>query len=478
MAENKLFFKEQLFSLRSHPRGLSYLLSQKSNYILPYSLLKNKATYQEIISYLKEEGLLKSLEALPTRLDMPSYLSVAAIFSKDTEKTAIAGYSQTMPFENDNEFLKTISKAIGEGLERYMLFHPEHSKVKTIPLTSSDKRLSVLDKVPTFLPEQIKMHDYLYSRERDSAKSFECIECCDIFTKKNSFIPLQYIFWRYRGKDEPSLYSPTTNGAGAHFKKEDAILSGLHEELQRDTFMLYWLSKKTPEKISISTVQNRESKRIITDLLSRDIKVSILYLTNEYDIPTFITVLEDERAHPRAVSMGAGTNAGQYEEAIKCSLKEAISVLSMNISNEIPLKDYTADYKPFKEINIGRFERISLWKGAWTKEALSFFLKGDELSLLEVEKKEIVATSTADLLYKVTATLRESFSSIYIYEVDSEILQKIGYSVVRVFIPEVIQLYLLEPLATLRSERLAKALGKNVSDLSIKDFNSLPHFFP
>ncbi len=457
--------------------GFDYYFSKKSLFDLPYSLIKVKASYNQIIQYLKEEGILDKLTLNETRCDIFPHFSTSTFFKT---KENSSGHGMSTHFSNDYENEVAISKALGEGLERYFLYHPSHSKVtlrEKISLT--DVKLSHLQNTPTFLKEQTDRVQNIYSFQRNEATKFVTIEMTDLYTKKIFLLPTQYVFWRYKEYDEPYLYNPTTNGAGAHFSRESAILSGLHEELQRDTFLLYWLCKKIPQKIDHQSIQNKESLAIIENLSNKGLKVHVLILTNVYTVPTFITVLEDERKEGSYfVSMGAGTDAGQYEEAIRSSLHEAISVLPINASFRGEVITLTKKYQPFSDYTIGRLERIRMWRGAWAKENISFFLSGKTVSLRTFALQEIIAVSKKDLLKKILPLLTSEFSKVLVYEVTSPILSKLNYHVVRVFLPEALQLHLMEPLATLSSDRLAKALSKKKKDLCVKDFNPLPHPFP
>lgn len=457
--------------------GFSYYFSKKSYFDLPYSLIQVKATYNQIIQYLKEEGILSSFTLNQTRIDIFPHFSVSAFFKG---KEHPSGHGMSTHFSNDYENEVAISKALGEGLERYFLYHPDHSKVTfKEKLALHDIKLSHLQNTPSFLKEQTDAVENIYSSLKNASTLLTTVETTDLYSHKKFLLPSQYVFWRYKENNEPYIYNPTTNGAGAHFSRESAILSGLHEELQRDTFLMYWLCKKTPQKIDPKSIQNKEVLAMIENLTGKGIKVHILILTTNYTIPTFIAVLEDERRDGSYfVSMGAGTDAGQYEEAIRSSLHEAISVLPINVGFQGDVPIVTKDYKPFSDYSIGRLERIRMWRGAWAKENISFFLSGKTLSLRTFSHQEIIAVSKKDLLQKILPLLSLEFSKVLVYEVSSPILSKLGYHVVRVFLLEALQLYLMEPLATLSSDRLATALNKKQKDLRLKDINPLPHLFP
>lgn len=459
--------KEALSYSKINPKETEAgLLQKKSSYRLPFSLLPLRASNSKIIDYLKENCGLQSCDFVSTRNDLLPMVSVTTIW-----EDACTGHGASL-----YDHKTALSKAIGEGLERYLLSHPKLSKASL-----RDKKYSEmphLESFPSFLKEQITFYPSFFSK-KDKDVVFETVECKSLFSHTKKNIPAQYIFWKYKNKNEPKLVPQTTNGAGAHFTYEEAILSGLHEEIQRDTFLFYWLLKKTPQKIDPSTVRGSVSKEIIENLKSKGIEVHILVLENDYKIPVFLSLLIDRRVEPILLSLGAGTNIVSCEGAIEAALYESVGVLGMTAGYTKKRYKIDSSYKPFFDPALTRLERITLWAGTWGVENIAFFISGEILPLTQFKSKDLPPNDPKKILTTLKDNLRiGGISEIFVYEVLSPHLSRINYHVVKVVVPEFLQLHLLENQATLSSYRLAQTLKKQQSSLSLQDFNPLPHLFP
>lgn len=443
---------------------LENLLSVKSAYNLPFCLFPIKATYLEVINYLKENCGLVSCEIWSSRNDFLPTISITTTWVNGN-----TGHALSM---NRHEI--SVSKAIGEGLERFLLSNPKLTDVNIRTRRYSD--LSHMKTFPSFLKEQSQTFPYLFS-EKNQHEVFETVECLSLFSGEKIDLPTQYIFWLYKNKKEPKLVPQTTNGAGAHFTYEEAVLSGLHEEIQRDTFLFYWLLKKEPKRIEISSIKSKDLEAVLENLIAKGLDVNILALENESGVPVFLSLLIDRRSTPTIVSLGAGTDSSSYERAIESALYESIGVSNMSAAYAEERRALDESYRPFFDKTINRPERIALWTGDWAEKNIQFLLGGEKISLQSLAG-EIVATQPEKLLEEVVGRLKNNVSDIYVYPVDSPHLKRLGYFVVKVIVPDFLQIHLTENQATLSSLRLAKELKKSERDITIKDFNPLPHLFP
>ena len=444
---------------------LNEVYTEKTMFRLPFSLIPNYSSFAEIIEYLKKEKIIKEIYFLPTRQDVLPHVSILIQSTNE-----VTGGSMTAIKGNEKE---SLSIAIGEALERHFLSSSTLSKTVTKNITHSDPLLSHLINFPSFIPEQKDLYSKISST---SPHFFTCVEVSSLMNDTKKWLPSQYIFWK-DPHDEVALVNSTTNGAGGHFTKEAAILSGLSEEIERDTFLLHWLAKKTPLKIDLYTLQNKELKKNIEELQAKGIHIYILYLENDFNIPVFVSLLFDKRTSPFALSIGCSVKVTSHERAIHNALCESISVLTMNLSHDGPRRK-SGDTAPFSDITITRNERILMWYGDHIERDIDFFLQGKVVDLSTLPIYTGKSDSYSLLNYMIKKLQEKNISDILYYEVNSGHLKKIGYHVVKVVVPEFLQLYLKENLATLSSPRLAHALGKSRNTMKLSDLNLIPHPFP
>lgn len=465
MEDSPLIQEEQVSTITYFSHEEEYL-SKKSNYSLPYSLLPIKATYGDVITYLKDENLLTHFSFVKTRNDVLPLTSTLATFENDTFGASIS---------NKKDDFVYISKTIGEGLERFLMSSKENSIVKTISIQRDDKKLHHLKNFPTFLAEQQKEFPDLFHSKNDT---LECVITEGLLSKSIVTLPAQYIFWKDEYGGEEILVPRTTNGCGAHFTHTEAVVSGLYEQIERDTFLMYWLGKMTPKKIDTTTIKNNEAQLLLQSLTQKDIDVHICYLENKFSVPVFVCVLIDTRATPYALSIGSGISSISYEKAITGSIYEAISVLTMNLSFTKERRIYTPTDIPFTQKNIGRTERITMWNGSWIIEKINFFISGEIISLKSLPQEPHFINKATELLHILNNLLSQGISDVLVYTVQSKHLKRLSYHVVKVIVPEFMQLYLREHLATLSSKRLSKTIGVPLEKLTVQHINPVPHPFP
>ncbi len=447
------------------------LTSRKSLFFKRWFIFKKKATFQEILDYLKEEDVLVDARPVSIRNDMLPGVAFLSLF-----KNTCVGWAADFRSKEKiiNSLETTLSTSIGEGLERYFLTDREISKAHVVYKTYAELT-KTLEDFPQFLPEQVKRFPSLFNfNDRDSL--FSCVEVSDLLSKKNVWIPTQYIFWQKRVAKEKFLVNSTTNGAGGHFTKAEAILSGIYEEIERHTFMLYWYTKKTPRKITIASIGDEDISRLISECTRRDLEVHVLLLENEYRAPVYGCVLVDRRNNETSVSFGSKLDIFDSKKAIYSALTEALVSLGSNLNYQgerLPLGGVEDSHR----LKINRDERIGMWTGQDAAKHIDFLIRGQSHPL-ELSAKNKQRTKEEELDFILNKLKLNGTKHVYVYDVKSPILQNIGYHVTKVVIADLIQLNLHEFLATFKSKKFAKEFNKDISKVKFDDFNKTPHPFP
>ncbi len=211
------------------------------------------ASFTAALSFLKDQGIVSATRRLEDRYnDAPAFsrFTIEGSYGEGSTDGNRGMRSYGSGFSKD---IKTaLAKAIGEFLERYFL---------TIYHVNDFIRGSCRDmerRGYPFLPpdhfagfsSRQKEADPRFRWDHDSP--FFWTRALRISDKKSVFLPAQFIFWNYRfGDDEPRLINPTTNGSGGMFSMNKAILAGLYELIQRDSFFFFFLNGLTLQKIDL-----------------------------------------------------------------------------------------------------------------------------------------------------------------------------------------------------------------------------------
>lgn len=385
---------------------------------------------------------------------------------------------QPLSYGSDPVNEVALSKAIGEGLERYFFLWQKFNSHKSIQSTYGNLQKKGHD---AYYPSQF--HTYTVNQIEEN--NFPCVKTntvlewvtgVNLITGKSAYIPKQLISrtaQRELSKTEGVIHEITSNGAAGWFTKEGAITRGIFELVQRDTFLVAWLTHKQFDAIDIRTIQSPEIKKLIEGIQNAKVKLCILNGENEFKLPTAIVLVTDTCFEEEQVSVTAHTDA-TFEKALLSALYEVYPYFFQK--NKFIL---ASGFKPFISKEITRTERINLWRGREASVRLEKLYSGNTISAQEIYPFDIQSESEKEILDNVVSRfgkLGEEFTPYY-YEVQNPFLKKIGYNVVKSFVPSLFPFYLSEHLATIASKRLGTFTLSNHDDV-LKAINTYPHPFP
>ena len=107
---------------------------------------------------------------------------------------------------------------------------------------------------------------------------------------------------------EGNFYIHTSGGLAAGTSIEDAILQGLNETIEHDSWMIYQANAITPPTVQIESIRDPKLLKIIEDMGEMGHRVVINYLKNDLGISVFRTWLINERDFVNFGSCGYGAN--------------------------------------------------------------------------------------------------------------------------------------------------------------------------
>ncbi|MBY0294010.1 YcaO-like family protein, partial [Patescibacteria group bacterium] len=312
----------------------------------------------------------------------------------------------------------------------------------------------------------------------------------ELISNKKAYIPAHLVFWNYcRDKNvlEPIVRQPNTNGAAGGFSYESAVVGGIHELLQRDAFLIHWLTKVAPVYVELDRVDYPKLSHMLDDVRAYNIEPHFLYLTVDHEIPIYACVLVTKEDGVRSkVSVGAG-GGGTHEEAMFDALREAINVhrwVRLDAYRETRTVFDTKNYLPFRDLTMKKQEyRLRFWAQYEMFDKFSWFLGGKKRKLSTLLSEEKYARlSPKKELSRLLSFFRKKGKGyeVYVYKANESILRKVGYASVKVIVPELVPLYLDETYAPLASKRLSllKPSLPDSKKRTYDDFYPWPHPFP
>lgn len=372
------------------------------------------------------------------------------------------------------------SKALGEMIERAIAGaydkNPDRKIASPQTILSSGVPVIYPPKHHRFLPLQ---KERFKSLQHDPSIPIEWVRGRNLVTNESVFIPRKMTSWFIANGQRKNIFvHATTNGAAGYFTKVGATLRGLLEVIQRDGFLVHWLTQIPPRVIRHDTLPNDLLERV-QKLESSGVSVHILDATSLFVPTVFIALINGKSAEKPQVVL-SGASALTFHEAIENALREVMIGMEMFYYPQ-PESDAGSEIDASEAFisRLGKIERQLYWRGADRVEQFSWFVSGERVAYRDICARYDATGLKGDgqKLRRCTDALKVLGSDYYptVYFPKNSAQKEMGYYVAQVFIPKAFPFYLLEYIGTFDSDRLDDfAREKGVSEWRL---NPLPHMF-
>lgn len=430
--------------------------------------------YALIIAYLRKRGFIESIGEKETYLDgCFSYVV--------TKKVSVKERSGTMTGQGSAEDRATaLSKALGEMIERMVTGVYDQSRIVMVesPNVVRQKKLPIV--YPPMFHRYLEIQRAKYREVRhDPDVPIEWVAGENLITRECTLVPKKLASWYIaNGRRDNLLSHATTNGSAGYFTKTGAILRGLLEVVQRDGFLVHWLTMISPRSIEVGSLPEH-LRNMVGKFEALGIAIHILDVTS-LSIPAVMVAAVSEKSPQGPQVVLSGSAALTFEEAIGAALRELVNGLEMfhypvagspsGMEHEEP--------EPFLS-KFGKLERQLYWRGVERVEQFRWFISGPKMSYEEATRRDLLPVESRDIdrLEKCLGILK-SLGNEYcpvVYFPRHRIQQDLGFYVAQVFIPKAFPLYLTEYLGTFESDRLEEfTRSRGVSRWKL---NQYPHMF-
>ncbi|MCL4382424.1 MAG: YcaO-like family protein [Patescibacteria group bacterium] len=291
-------------------------------------------------------------------------------------------------------------------------------------------------------------------------------------TITSKFIPAQLIYFNYRPiAGERYIRLNISTGTAGGGSKAAAILRGIYETIERDSFMIHYLKRLHGYKVDLSKI-NRKSIQKIIDITKRyRLEAHVIDITTDINIPSFATLLIDRTGIGDPVTIGLKSNLDPYK-AICNSFEESLHVIGW-------MREYY-EYHHIKTQKINPEEissaedRGMYWYDQSKLKYLDFWTKQKPKKLKKYPK--FTNYDSGPILKEVLKILEENHLRTYFVNLTPKPIGATGFYVIKVIIPELYPFYVDEAYKYLGVKRLyevPKLLGYKVE----KPINNIPHPF-
>ncbi len=415
-----------------------------------------------------EIGILRYVAKLP-RMSLDPRMVGFGIGATDTEFLSgekYAGRSSGAGFSWDDALLGTI----GETVERYAPCF--YNKKEGIPSTYKDlKQLAIPPK------EFALFHEKQIENEKFKLKAFTedtkliWFPTTDITNGKETYVPGQFIYMPFTEVDGNYVTNNTSTGLAAHTDYYKAILTGLYEAIERDSFVITWMQKIAPKKIIIT--------KEIDDFINKNFPVRYEWhffdMTYDLDVPTIMAVCIGETEFGKFLTISSSSRSTYGQALIKVVQEVGQSVpyfrfLLEDRKNWNPADDF---------LNIRSFDDHSI---LYTKRPDLWFVFDPWIQQKETKKitlYESIPRNDKEEIIKIAKTFKALNYNLLIKDITTCDIRQLGFFSIKVFVPQLIPLSGIFPYYFSGGERLysvPKKMGYTAYDY--EHLNQYPHPFP
>ena len=362
------------------------------------------------------------------------------------------GKYESSSLDEDKQIAKV--KSLGEYLERYCLDNPQqefqfytYNEIKDVAL---DPALFV----------NFRDCDMNFKRNEYIKKIRNCkmgwIEGRIEKDDSKILIPAQLVYVDFKFDDEPVIRPRVSTGAATHESFEEAFYLGTMENIERDSYMISYFSRKKLPRIKLKeeflNVENY-FKRYLLDLY-------VFETTTDLSIPSFMCLNLDRTGIGPAISVGLKASLNP-RKAIKGAILESQQVRQW-IRNLWIQKSKPKISSPenIKEIE----DRGFYWYDIQRIDDLGYLLESDMTKDMGDIRTPI--RDKRELVDYLSSRKIDSYS----VNLTDPLFREAGFIVVKAIQPQLHPLFLDEAYPCLYSERLEK-------ELNGRELNNIPHPF-
>ena len=327
----------------------------------------------ELAESMRAAGILRSYGKSGSTPDEPPLLAWHARY-RDGEESQASGSA----VEDERHALVT---TIAEALERHLWFETvdyfQRPVAATVRQIERAGRFVRPESFAGYSEEQRLEHPHL----RITPESiYSWIRAVSLLKKEYLFIPTQIISAHHDAKRlvhkrvEPVLRRTVTTGLGTHPVREEALLSGALEIIERDAYMIMWLNQLTLPRIDLDDLSAQShSLKILLDRCARyRLRPHVVRMLTDAPAYAFCAIIEDETGLEPRVTIGMKS----HRDPAVCAEKALTEALRARRGTRNLLANFTDADRNKTAREIGHYDRLTYWATGDRYTKLAFLHQG------------------------------------------------------------------------------------------------------
>ncbi|MDE0064410.1 MAG: YcaO-like family protein [Gammaproteobacteria bacterium] len=323
--------------------------------------------------YDPEIGLIQSIVEVPLQTtDAELYIFVAE-FQNPFSRPGVERSERQAVTQGSGAGLNRIDalwSTIGECLERYAAHVCESDGL----LIASGRNLADKDRLSPerlifFTDDQYSAPDFSFVRYDDSLES-GWVPAKNLTTGSNALVPASFTYLGYEGRPHEQHDAGYSTGCAAGKSVDHALLSGLLEVIERDSFSVHWNLRRSPPEINLANHTDRLPATMLHLLASAPVKLRFFDITTDLGVPSVLAA--GYLAEGRGLAIGASTRLFLSDAIIEAAVE------AFHTANWIFDMRRRGDVVPSRQ-ELGEFrDHVLYYTHPENSEAASFLFEGNE----------------------------------------------------------------------------------------------------
>ncbi|HZG18055.1 MAG TPA: TOMM precursor leader peptide-binding protein [Candidatus Bathyarchaeia archaeon] len=376
-----------------------------------------------------------------------------------------------------------IYAAIGESIERYAASMYDEDRLVLSTWAELQKEAVHPESFALFSAEQYAQSGFPYQRFTEQTP-LRWVQGYAYPDKRPVWLPASLVYLPYKSvKGETRIVPSISTGLAAGPSLQAAILGGLYEVIERDAVSISWLNKLPPRELPSDLIASysRWDHVFPTD---SGITFTLYDMTLDVPVPTILAFAHRPGEDRTLIHVG-----GSCRRNPLAAIDKALLECAQSFPYIPQLLSYYKDWEPGPAFeNVDTFQKHAVLYSMYPElqkqggylvhpqaETLFPFRPVSAASTLSVAQA-LASTSVEEDLNEVVRLLKEKDLDVYVVDLTTPDLKKIGAHVVRVIVPGMLHLsgsFKYRLLGGKRITEVPKALGFSTSPT-----NPYPHPYP
>lgn len=201
-----------------------------------------------------------------------------------------------------------IGAAIGEALERYCASQPDIRNIRRFAGKQRPGDAITPADCVLYSQTQYAAGRLMYRRWHEDLE-IPWVPARELPAGNEVWLPTSLTYLDYPGNDMDVYFCPpTSNGLAAGPQLEDAILAGLYELIERDSFLITWFNQLPALEVEIPISAEVET-RFLRHYRRFGIDARVFQLPTDMPAHVMLAVLIDGNGHAPAIVVGLGCHS-------------------------------------------------------------------------------------------------------------------------------------------------------------------------